>query len=227
MLALANVRKLAHTRFMRKPFSDATPSRPGKAPGSPPGGRLPASERRAEILRSAFPLFASRGFAGTTTRDLAAAAGVSEPILYRHFPSKEALFDAVFEEAEDRILASLAAAAGETRGAERIAAIASGLDGILLQNENEFRLVNGTAATHPDATTARRVRDVYVRIGDFLTAAAAGAGLRRGVSAETAGYLLLEVGLGAALVHPVHVPVVEADGFRAKVMKVLVTGLLG
>lgn len=41
------------------------------------------------------PLFARRGFDGVTTREIAAAAGVSEPILYRHFPSKEALFDEI------------------------------------------------------------------------------------------------------------------------------------
>jgi AcrR family transcriptional regulator len=224
---------------MRKTFSGGTPSRPPTPPPPPPGslpgrsagerpaGRLPASQRRADILGTAFPLFARQGYAATTTRELAAAAGVTEPILYRHFPSKEALFEAVFDGAEDRILASLAEAAGETRGAERIEAISKGLDGILERNRDEFRLVNGTAATNGDAATVRRVRAIYVRIGDFLTAAAAGAGLRRGVSAETAGYLLLEVGLGAALVHPIGVPVVEADGFRAKVMKVLVAGLIG
>ena len=46
------------------------------------------------------------------------------------------------------------------------------------------------------------------------------------MSAETAGYLLLEVGLGAALVRPVGVPVIDADGFRTTVMKVLIAGLL-
>ena len=225
---------------MRKPFSGGSPSRPptpppAPPPDAPPGiaagnrqtSRLSASERRADILETAFPLFARQGYAGTTTRELAAAAGVTEPILYRHFPSKEALFEAVFDGAEERILASLAEAAGEARGAARIEAVSKGLDGILQRNKDEFRLVNGTAATHADAATVRRVRAIYVRIGDFLTAAAAGAGLRRGVSAETAGYLLLEIGLGAALVHPVHLPVIEAEGFRAKAMKVLVAGLIG
>lgn len=41
---------------------------------------------------AALPLFARKGFAETTTRDLARAAGVSEPLLYKHFPSKEALY---------------------------------------------------------------------------------------------------------------------------------------
>lgn len=59
--------------------------------------RLSAAERRRSIVRAAIPIFASRGFHGATTRDLAAAAGVSEALLYRHFPSKEALYHAITE----------------------------------------------------------------------------------------------------------------------------------
>jgi len=61
------------------------------------GGRLPAVERRAAILGSAASLFATRGFAGVTTRELAAAAGVSEATLYKHFPDKEAMYGAILE----------------------------------------------------------------------------------------------------------------------------------
>ncbi len=54
--------------------------------------RLSAEERKAAIVRAALPLFARKGYAETTTKELARAAGVSEPLLYRHFPSKEALY---------------------------------------------------------------------------------------------------------------------------------------
>jgi TetR/AcrR family transcriptional regulator, transcriptional repressor of aconitase len=54
--------------------------------------RLSAEERKAAIVKAALPLFARKGYAETTTKDLARAAGVSEPLLYRHFPSKEALY---------------------------------------------------------------------------------------------------------------------------------------
>jgi AcrR family transcriptional regulator len=54
--------------------------------------RLSAEERKAAIVQAALPLFARKGYAETTTKDLARAAGVSEPLLYRHFPSKEALY---------------------------------------------------------------------------------------------------------------------------------------
>jgi AcrR family transcriptional regulator len=59
--------------------------------------RLPAQERRAAILDAAIRLFAEKGFRGTTTRELAAAVGVTEPVLYQHFPSKRDLYNAIIE----------------------------------------------------------------------------------------------------------------------------------
>src|SRR2546425_2549824 len=54
--------------------------------------RMSAEERRAAIVKAVLPVFARRGFANTTTRELAEAAGVSEALLYKHFPSKESLY---------------------------------------------------------------------------------------------------------------------------------------
>ena len=55
-------------------------------------GRLDSDDRRKAIVSAAVPLFARNGFSGTTTRELAAAAGVSEALLFRHFPSKQSLY---------------------------------------------------------------------------------------------------------------------------------------
>lgn len=54
--------------------------------------RLDSDERRNSIVAAAVPLFARRGFAGTTTREIAEAAGISEALLFRHFPSKQTLY---------------------------------------------------------------------------------------------------------------------------------------
>jgi AcrR family transcriptional regulator len=54
--------------------------------------RIPAPERRAIVLREAGRLFARHGYAGTRLEDVAAAAGVTKPIVYRHFESKKALY---------------------------------------------------------------------------------------------------------------------------------------
>jgi AcrR family transcriptional regulator len=57
--------------------------------------RLSSDERRVSILKAARGVFAESGFRGTTTRALAEAAGVSEALLFQHFPTKEALYAAM------------------------------------------------------------------------------------------------------------------------------------
>ncbi len=58
-------------------------------------GKLSGPQRRAEILKAVRKVFVEKGFHGTTTRELAKAAGVSEALLYKHFPSKKAIFSAI------------------------------------------------------------------------------------------------------------------------------------
>src|SRR5260370_32524560 len=59
--------------------------------------RLPASDRRRQLLETALDLFSRKGFEGTTTNEIAAAAGVTEAIIFRHFPNKQALYTAVID----------------------------------------------------------------------------------------------------------------------------------
>jgi AcrR family transcriptional regulator len=54
--------------------------------------KLSSEERRAAIVHAVRRVFAEKGFDGTTTRELAEAAAVSEALLYKHFPNKEALY---------------------------------------------------------------------------------------------------------------------------------------
>jgi AcrR family transcriptional regulator len=63
--------------------------------------RMPGLERRALIVESAGRLFGRRGYDGTRLDDVAAAAGVTKPILYRHFDSKKALYLALLERHRD------------------------------------------------------------------------------------------------------------------------------
>jgi AcrR family transcriptional regulator len=58
---------------------------------------VPQAQRREQIFDAAAELFSQRGFAGTTTRQIAAVVGTSETVLFRHFPSKESLYAAILE----------------------------------------------------------------------------------------------------------------------------------
>src|SRR5947207_14824551 len=57
--------------------------------------RLKAPQRREQLMEVATKLFARNGYEATTTAAIALAAGVTEPILYRHFKSKQELFVAI------------------------------------------------------------------------------------------------------------------------------------
>jgi AcrR family transcriptional regulator len=68
---------------------------------TPTRRRLPTDERRALILEAASRLFGARGYDGARLDDVAAAAGVTKPILYRHFDGKQALYLALLERHRD------------------------------------------------------------------------------------------------------------------------------
>jgi len=59
---------------------------------------MAGEERRLQILRVAMRLFSQRGFVGTTTKEIALAAGVSEAMVFRHFATKEELYSAILDQ---------------------------------------------------------------------------------------------------------------------------------
>jgi AcrR family transcriptional regulator len=75
-----------------KPSSTSAPRRTGKR------DRLAPADRRVLLMGAAARTFARLGFAGTRMDDIAEEANVAKGLLYRHFPSKEALFHALMEE---------------------------------------------------------------------------------------------------------------------------------
>ena len=70
---------------------------PAATPQPPPGARMCADDRRRQIAEVAMRLFSERGFRGTTTKEIAQAAGVSEAIIFRHFATKEELYTAIID----------------------------------------------------------------------------------------------------------------------------------
>jgi AcrR family transcriptional regulator len=75
-----------------------SPSTPISSPTADLTHRPAGEERRRQILAEAIRCFAARGFRGTTVRELAAGVGITEAALYRYFPSKEALYQAIIDE---------------------------------------------------------------------------------------------------------------------------------
>jgi AcrR family transcriptional regulator len=132
--------------------------------------RLPAEARRADILAAAARCFGSRGFGGTTTRDIAAAVGITEAALYRYFPSKEAIYTAILDgrmaapDPVDRVEA--AARAGDDAGV--FGGLAQALLEAVEQDPTFLRLVLYSALEGHQL--ARPFQEKRIRrLRDFLT----------------------------------------------------------
>src|SRR3984893_7135546 len=95
------------------------------------GPRMPAEQRRELVLGEAMAAFAAHGYAGTSTEEVARRAGISQPYLFRLFPTKKALFLALVERCFRRVRDEFAAAAGELTGEEALTAMADAYEVLL------------------------------------------------------------------------------------------------
>ena len=112
-------RRRGHACGRAPAASSARTSRRWPHDASPPP-RMPAAERRQALIETAIRVFSEGSYRGTTTAEIARAAGVSEPILYRHFASKRDLYlaalDHVWGEGARRWERALAEATDVVRG---------------------------------------------------------------------------------------------------------------
>jgi TetR/AcrR family transcriptional regulator len=81
----------------RQADTQAGAAAPPRGAAHAAGGRMAAVDRRLQIAQTAMRLFSERGFRGTTTKEIAQAAGVSEAIIFRHFATKEDLYSAIID----------------------------------------------------------------------------------------------------------------------------------
>jgi AcrR family transcriptional regulator len=78
--------------------------------------RLPAAERREQLLHTAVGVFAENGYHATSMNDVADAAGVTKPVLYQHFSSKRELFIELLDEIGAELRDTIAKATSDASG---------------------------------------------------------------------------------------------------------------
>ena len=89
-------------------------------PGTPyPRGRMPRAVREAQMVAAAERLFSERGYHGSSMDEIAAASGISKPMLYDYFGSKEGLLLACVERARGRLFEEIAIAVRQADAPER------------------------------------------------------------------------------------------------------------
>lgn len=168
-------------------------------PGQESRKRLPAPERRADLLACAIRVFSQGSYRGTTTAEIARAAGVTEPILYRHFDSKRDLYIACLRESWSGVRGLWEqAVAGEPDPAGWLAAMARSF------RESDDRVVVhclwvqaiAEASEDPDirAYMLEHMRSVHAFIADVIRRAQAEGGVPPDRDARAEAWVFLAIG---------------------------------
>ncbi len=130
--------------------------------------RLPARQRRSQLLEVAIGLFAEHGFHATSMDDIAEAAGVTKPVLYQHFPSKRALYRELLDDVDRQLTDRLVDATSHaTSGRERVQDGFAAYFRYVASHRDAFRLLFG-ASVRNDAEFASVAESTIDRIADLI-----------------------------------------------------------
>ena len=127
--------------------------------------RLSASERKDDVLDAALVAFAASGYEGTSTEDIARAAGISQPYLFRLFGTKKELFVATVTRCFRETLETFQRASEGLRGEEALQAIGRAYMELLDQDRTRLHLQLQSYGACDDPEIRRAVRDGY---GDLV-----------------------------------------------------------
>jgi AcrR family transcriptional regulator len=143
-------------------------SKPSGTPTS--GERLARAERERLMLAAAGEAFATHGFHGSSMEDIARSAGITKPMLYRYFGSKEGLYAAYLRMTGQELIDRVRAA--DTRGRSPQARLSAGLQGFLAYVEEHragWIVLHGETTAPTDAQVAREVAELRGRIVRMLS----------------------------------------------------------
>jgi AcrR family transcriptional regulator len=141
--------------------------RPGRASS---GERLARAERERLMLRAAGEAFATRGFHGSSMDDIARAAGITKPMLYRYFGSKEGLYAAYLRTTGHELVDKVRAP--NTREQPPQARLRAGLRAFLTyvkEHRAGWTVLHGESTAPTDAQIAREIAELRGRIIGMLS----------------------------------------------------------
>src|SRR5262249_25773865 len=173
--------------------------------------RMRKADRKRQLLGHAKQLFVDRGYHNTTTDKIAQAAGVSEPVLYRHFDSKRSLFMEVLGEIRQATLERWRAETARlTEPLGKLQAVTDLYLGTTRAHAVELRIMHRTLVETDDAEIAGLVRSFYLDSEEFL-AQIIGDGQRSGVfrrdlDPRVGAWELIRTALGYTLTFPLGIP---------------------
>ena len=167
--------------------------------------RLKAPQRREQLIEVATRLFAKHGYESTTTAAIADTAGVTEPILYRHFESKQELFIAIVREMSAQTMEHWhKLIKGVDDPAERIRQIAQEFPRHVKKLSDAYHVLHGALATSTDKKVLGVMREHYAQIEEFfvgvVTEGQKAKIFRKDLDPRVPAWQLINLGIGYAMI---------------------------
>jgi AcrR family transcriptional regulator len=182
-----------------------------------PAPRMRKKDRHRQLLGHAKQLFATLGYPHTTTEKIAQAAGVTEPVLYRHFESKKALFLEVLEDVRQTTLERWHAETVDIADPlRRLHAIVEAYLGSTRAHALELRIMHRTLVETDDEEIAACLRAFYLEsealVADMIRAGQGTGVFRADLDPRVGAWELIRTALGYTLTLPLGIPLYqEAD----------------
>ena len=192
--------------------------------------RLPKNERRRSILDAAFTVLSAEGYSGMTTSRVAHAVGIAEPILYRHFSSKQNILRVLLDDVITRMMAAFRElVAGETDPVAALHRICDAYPELSRRYSREFRIINQSIFEVNDPETRRSLERHYNAyrqfIEDLIKKGQRTGALRRDIPAAVGAWHMIHCALGMLMMREVRREE-PSPGELTRLSKATLSGLL-
>lgn len=196
-----------------------------------PGPRMRKAERKRQLLEHAKELFVTLGFQKTTTKQIAEAAGVTEPVLYRHFASKSALLLEVLEEVRAATLDRWRRETAElTDPLAKLHAIADMYLNTTRAQVREFRIMHRILVETEEQEVVDLLRAFYldseVLLTEIIREGQQSGVFRRPLDPRVGAWELIRTALGYTLTIPLAIPLYDEPEYLPQAIDCLLHCLL-
>lgn len=192
--------------------------------------RMPAQQRRRTILKAVLTVLSENGYTGLTTARVARAAGITEPILYRHFSSKQNMLRALLDEViQKMILAFQGLVTNEANPVDALYHICREYPKLAQRYRREFDVINQTLAHSRDPSTRKMLLDHYNAYHVFLTQLIARGQLtgafRKEIPAAVGAWHIIHAALGFLMMKKIRPQTAALNDFE-KLTDITLRGLI-
>ena len=186
--------------------------------------RMRKADRKRQLMQHAKQLFVTLGYQHTTTDRIAQTAGVTEPVLYRHFASKKTLFLEVLDDIRQSTIHRWQTDTADIRDPlKRLRAIVDLYLGSTLEHALDFNIMHRSLVETDDAEIAACLRKFYLDSEEML-ATVIKEGQETGVfrkdfDARIGAWELIRTALGYTLTLPLGIPIYQEAGYVPKAIE--------